>query len=187
MLINCDTKTIIYTPFKNYSTSLHEYFGDLDGWEEFVGIHPRIDGDCYDCDPNYNITYKHTNKPPSVYKSYKRILPLRNPYDRVMSMWAWTNMEFGGVSFESFFFRGAKYPAAFPAARIYPYDFIVRTENIKEDFEKAGIDIDMSKFPHSHESTYPITAHKYTEFEKSSIYWWHKEDFDAGNYEKNKF
>jgi hypothetical protein len=78
MLINCDTKTIIYTPFKNYSTSLHEYFGDLDGWEEFVGIHPRIDGDCYDCDPNYNITYKHTNKPPSAYPLSHSFLEVLN-------------------------------------------------------------------------------------------------------------
>ena len=183
MLINHKQKIIIYTPFKNYSTSMDHYFKDLDEWEQFFGIHPRIDGDCYDVDQNYSLSYKHGNIPPSSYISYKKILPLRNPYDRVLSMWRWVCEEFELMSFDNFFYKGAKYPAAFPVSRLYPHDFIVKTENLIQDLADHGIDIDEDKFPHFNASNLDI-KHTLTEVEKEIIYWWHKEDFEAGNYEK---
>lgn len=184
MLINHREKIVIYTPFKNYSTSLCEYFKRLDEWEEIHRPHPTILGDSYDIDRYYNLSYKHGNMPPSSCISYTKILPLRNPYERVLSSWKWccktANLK---CSFGKYLYDSAKYPALFPVSRFYPHDFVVRTESLKEDFEKCGINLDMNTFPHLNKHGSDV-GHKLTELEKEIIYWWHKEDFDVGSYDK---
>lgn len=184
MLINHKEKIVIYTPFKNYSTSLCKYFETLDEWEEIHKQHLTILGDSYDRGSGYNCTNKHGNMPPSICISYTKILPLRNPYERVLSAWKWACRNFDiELTFDKFFNYGAKYPTLFPVSRFYPHDLVVKTENIVEDFDKYGITIDESTFPHLNKHGSNLN-HELTEIEKEIIYWWHKEDFDVGDYEK---
>ena len=183
MLINHEEKVIIHLPFKNYSTSLRTYFLEFDEWELLNTLHPTVTRDSYDNDSRYYMSSAHGNIPPYNFIRYKKILPLRNPYDRVISVWKWICRSFGEVEFNKHFYKGAKYPTSFPVSRTYPHDFVVRTENLKEDFEKYGINLDMDTFPHLNKHGSEV-EHELTELEKEIIYWWHKEDFDAGNYEK---
>lgn len=181
MLINHETKKVILTPFKCWTTSTSDYFMNL-GWEGVQTLHPYISGDMRNVDKYYYMVGGHGNIVPHAYSNYKKILLIRNPYNRVVSMWKWICKKYKPMRFEDYFYNELKYPTCFPVTVNYPYDYLVKVESYFNDMEKLGIEIDKSKFPHLNVCTTP--HHELTEIEKEIIYWFHKSDFDAGNYDK---
>lgn len=181
MLINHDTKQIILTPFKNWTTSSIEYFHGK-GWKNIETLHPYISGDSRNSHKMYCRMGAHGNIPPHNYSRYERILLLRNPYKRVVSMWKFIYQGYYKTTFEEFFEKTLTSPICLPVMLTYPSDTVVRTEHFVEDFKKANINIDEEDFPHLNQCKTPM--HTLTEMEKEKIYWLHKTDFDAGNYEK---
>lgn len=99
-------------------------------------------------------------------------------------MWKWVNKHHDtSFKFEEYFYEGAKWPTCFPVTTNYPYDELVRVENLFKDFENLDIKIDESQFPCLN-STSDMENHALTSLQKEIIYWWWKKDFDAGNYKK---
>jgi hypothetical protein len=177
MLVNKRRKLIISTPFKNYSTTLENIFSEM-GWDKFYGAHPIITGDSTEC---RSFEHKHNNLVSDHFKDegYEVILPVRNPYNRVNSMWKHSKY-FHEINFDEWFFENSKCACCFPVTRLYQYDHLVKVENLVEDFESLDIKIDfLPQFNKSIE-----TGVEFTEIQKEQIYYLHYEDFKNGEYEK---
>lgn len=184
MLINHSEQTIIFTPFKNYSHSLIEYFTGF-GYDDLGTLHPNIQGDVRNNHMWYHRCGRHGNIVPNVYQRYRRIVPVRNPYNRNISAWRYHSRvvpEESRISFEEYLMRGGKGPSIFPVTRIYAADHIVRVENLVEDFALLGIEVNPNHFPHSNQSDSSKYQDVLTDKHKNIISWWHSEDFDAGGY-----
>lgn len=182
MLLNHDRKIVILTPFKCWSTSIIAYFLGEEGWEELHSLHPYVSGDFRNHLPTYSMIDKHGNIVPNKYSSYKKILIIRNPYERVVSMWKWAHKKFG-IDFKTYFYKGINWPTCFPVGMNYPYDELVRVENLFEDFMKFNIMIRAENFPHM--NSVNDLNHELTNLEKEIIFWFHKIDFDIGTYKKD--
>jgi hypothetical protein len=181
MLINHETRQIILTPFKCWTTSSADYFMNR-GWRGIKSQHPYISGDMRNSDPSYNIIGGHGNVVPHVYSKFDKILLIRNPYQRVLSMWRWICKKHGLMRFEDYFYNGCQWPTCFPVTLNYPHDHLVKVESYFDDMERLGIEINKNKFPHINACSTP--HHELTDTEKEIIYWFHYADFKAGNYEK---
>ncbi len=186
MLINYETKTVIVTPYKNFSTTLEEIFSSM-GWDKIHGSHPHIQGENVIDYAVKDLYHKHNNVVGERWTraGYKVILPLRNPYDRVRSMWKHVK----GLSdkgwrktkpFEDWFLEDSKCVCCLPVTRTYKYDHLVRVENLLEDFESLDIKIDF--VPHLNKSV--KRSEKFSDLQKEQIYYLHYEDFKNGEYEK---
>lgn len=181
MLLNHDRKLVILTPFKCWSTSIIAYFLSEGGWEEFHSLHPYISGDSRSHHPSYSQIGKHGNVVPHKYSSYKKLVIIRNPYERIVSMWKWVHKKHL-VDFESYFYQGMTWPACFPVGMNYPYDELVRVENLVQDFMKVDITIRIEDFPEL--NSVDDLNHELTTVEKEIIFWFHGIDFELGDYKK---
>ena len=50
--------------------------------------------------------------------------------------------------------------------------------------EKARLEDKLKTFPHANKSIIKKRKHNFTSYEQDLIYWYHREDFIAGNYSK---
>jgi len=180
MLMNHDRKLVILTPFKCWSTSVSTYF-TTNKWECLHNLHPYMSGDFRNHHEGYTLIGTHGNVVPNKYSSYKKILLIRNPYDRVVSMWKWVSKK-APRDFKTYFYDGASWPTCFPVTMNYPYDELVRVENLVEDFKKLDIKVDPKLFPKM--NNIDDLSHDLTDLEKEIIFWFHRIDFKAGNYKK---
>ena len=178
MLVNYEKKTIIVTPFKNFSTTLEKIFSDQN-WRKIYGSHPHISGENLGFPDLYD---KHNNVVSQIFldDGYEIILPIRNPYDRVASFWKHSQMVYGDIIFDKWFFEDSKYACCLPVTRTYKYHHLVRVENLTEDFESLDIKIDF--VPHLNKSV--KKSQEFTDIQKEQIYYLHYEDFKNGGYEK---
>ena len=85
MYLNHQSELLIWEPYKNYSSSINEFLHDLYGWVRIFGEQPFVHSDDV-------IVGAHTNTIPTVakIKDFRMFLPLRNPYDRVLSQWKYS-------------------------------------------------------------------------------------------------
>jgi hypothetical protein len=182
MLVNYKKKLIVLTPYKNFSTTLEDVLSRM-GWDKIHGSHPHIDGENINCNKNKDLYYKHNNivsERWTVDGNYKIILPIRNPYDRVKSMWKYTKSRYPHITFDKWFFEDSKCVCCLPVTRTYKYHHLVRVENLLEDFESLDIKIDF--VPHLNKSV--TNSQEFTDIQKEQIYYLHYEDFKNGNYPK---
>lgn len=192
MIFNRKKKILIWTPYASWSTSIMGYFNALeqftDGaclgsntdWQTFVSNSPTS---ClYNILPNrHGLGY-----PDIETTKYKKILILRNPYDRLLSMWKkhishemWKNDTLDDYLSEVFMFH----PYSYPACRTFKghYDDYVCVENIQTRFEQLGI-ADFTKKPLQHLNKSKPSDYKLTEKQKMIISHFHRSDFETGGY-----
>lgn len=220
MIYNKKLNTIIWLPYKNFSSSLVHYF-DAHEWNT---SHEPTDWELYlsnsiktshvpgwngvDCS-RHGITYpiidteeigncfeaSYGFKP---FHEYRRLLPIRNPYDRVLSMWKfhiesnryhkWGAPETLKWFMEEWFMF---HPLSLPVCRIFKthWQFLIKTEDIENELKKHEIYLPYKKFPKANksnllledlmdEATTEVWENKY----KPLIAHFHKVDFEAGNY-----
>jgi hypothetical protein len=182
MLINYEKKLIVLTPYKNYSTTIESVLSDM-GWDKIHGSHPHIEGENIDCKDLKDLYYKHNNVVSERWTTddkYKVILPVRNPYDRVKSMWKYAKKRNKEIPFSEWFFEKSKCVCCLPVTRTYKYDYLVKVENLIEDFESLDIKIDF--IPHLNKSV--KNSQEFTDIQKEQIFYLHYEDFKNGNYLK---
>jgi hypothetical protein len=123
----------------------------------------------------------HTNEIFDESEKYQFILPIRNPYTRVVSQWKYHCMTCGDIKFEEWFWKYSRITIMLPVARLYKYDRIIKTENITEELK--NLNLYYEAFPTVNKSRDDL-GHSLSEKEKELIYYLHYEDFIAGNYEK---
>jgi hypothetical protein len=139
------------------------------------------------------------NWKPRPFKSYRRLLPIRNPYDRILSMWKfhvdsnevhkWESEESLQWYMEEMFMF---HPLTLPVCRLFRHhwQWLLKTENLEAELRKHEIDIPNKIFPKANksrielddimdESDIKLWEKKY----KPMIAHFHKLDFEAGGYE----
>ena len=173
MLLNNSKELLIWTPYKNYSTSLHVNFRGPNGWVMVIGANTMMPG----------LLGPHTNQftGPTADRLI-RILPVRNPFNRVVSMWKFSQRfcdKENKLSFTNWFNKLGHKPMNGPVFSQYPHSKIVRCEHIVEDFKALGIDISNIPWENKSEDTRPVEL---TKTQKDCIRWFHREDFEAGRY-----
>lgn len=172
--------TVIWTPFKNYSTSLHRC---LVKRSDFIGVngkHP-YKFEKQGVEDFSNVVDKHTNACNMIWgmKNSRQILPIRNPYNRTISNYHYVKKKnLIPESYTMLDFLYSKAHLHFPVVELYQYTHLVHVENIVEEFKILGIDI--SDIEHHNKGDY--TEYKLSEKEKELIYFWHYTDFIAGGY-----
>jgi hypothetical protein len=185
MLYNKKKNTIIWLPHKICSTSLRGYFREDTTWEVYHSRHyvsPLYFPTHVD---HHGVTYPtETNFSPALggrtKDSYRRVLPLRNPYDRVVSMWKFHIALGFKENFEEWFAQIFMFhPSTLPATRIFAghYDETIITENIESELKR--LNLDHGEFPHLNKTQ---GTHELTSSQKQIISHFHKEDFLKGGY-----
>lgn len=173
MLINTSKQLLIWTPYKSYSTSFHHHFRGYNGWLGVVGAHtmmPHMHG-------------PHTNSyqgPTSV--DLVRILPLRNPFNRVRSMYKFSQRDQTPekkLTFTEWFETFGVLPLNGSAVSQYEHEEVIRVETLAEDLSKFGIDA--KDFPHENKSNEESKI-LLTDDQKTVIRYIHRKDFEKGNY-----
>lgn len=178
MLYNNRRSMIIWTPFKNYSTSIRFYFLEQmnSEWKEFIGYEPHTGLET----KRFGV---HANKAPSYYNHYKFILPIRNPYDRILSQWKFcSRCENTNFKFSEWFLKHGKYSYQLPVVKLYKYNTLLKVENIEEELKKINLHLGYP-LPKLNTSPNPLN-YELTQEDKDLIYFLHYEDFVAGGYEK---
>jgi len=178
-------KVIIYTPFKNFSSSLHAYYSGKPRYHSIVGPSP---------DYNFSLTTKvnrHTGfMPDDIDKEYTKYLPIRNPYDRVMSQYNWHLKTCGEISFNEWFMVHSKQPVCHPVTTIYPkFDKVLHVENLVNELRENNLLLKkpstQEEFPFPHKNpTENKRIINFTDEQKEAIYYFHYDDFLAGGYSK---
>lgn len=181
MLHNCKLKKVIWTPYKSYSTTLRSYFinsyqsewGELIGPSLYAGIEFKKNG-------GYTV---HTNAHPCYYEDdTEYILPIRNPYDRVLSAWKF-QYRIGNINnFRDWFWSSGKDLAIGPVTKYYRHNTLLKVENIEEELKKMNLHLGYP-LPKLNTSPNPLN-YELTQEDKDLIYFLHYEDFVAGGYEK---
>lgn len=182
MIVNDQTRVVIWQPFKNYSSSINSFFTSCDHKERFYFVKSR------QCTHNVDEFRDggHGHMLPEKYSSYKRYLPIRNPYDRTISQWKYYVKNDGKLNFDEWLKHAASQPIMYPVTRIYAYDYLIVVESIHEDLSRYGQDIGITRplcdFPHMNRSVSenPIL----TQSQKDFIYYFHYLDFLAGSYNR---
>jgi hypothetical protein len=195
MLYNPKLNTILWTPFKNFSTSLAEYFDVTEPrpsnpqvkplkkthWEFYMSNNPA--SSLYHIGATrHSVIYPLENR---GWSTFKRILVLRHPYDRVLSMWKFHagHPQWSGETFD-YYLRNIFmfHPYTYPACRTFRghYDEVIKVENINEELEKHGLLCD-KPFPHVNRSS--PNGYRLTKKDKLIIENFHHEDFNAGGYD----
>jgi len=219
MLYNKERNTIIWLPYKNYSSSLMEYFDahewrtshEPTEWQAYISNSIKVNhvpgfndigctrhGITYPvmCHPLNSHAYEWEPRP---FKSYRRLLPLRNPYDRVLSMWKFhvdSNREHEWEQGESLKWYMEEvfmfHPLTLPACRIFKHhwQWIIKTEEIEHELIRHEINIPNKIFPQANKSRILLeeimdkpTIKLWNEKYKPMVAHFHKSDFEAGNYE----
>jgi hypothetical protein len=144
--------------------------------------------------PDYNF---HTNAkvnrhtayvPQDLRNGFARYLPIRNPYDRVISQYHWHLKVCDHISFDEWLMVHSKQPICMPVTTIYEkYDHLLHTENMTDEMRKYGLLIvrnnEELEFPREN-----VTQNKQkidlTPIQKDYIYFLHYSDFVAGGYPK---
>ena len=191
MIVNRRTKFCIYTPFKNYSSSIIDFFNQWNCYTRFLGSNPH-----YSWEPTL-WTNPHSATVPEMVmqEGWKRYLPIRNPYDRVISQWKWhIQMENDAISFDEWLMLHSKQAVQMPVTIVYPqYTHLIKCENIIEEFlnnediyHGDGPDrFDVLKnFPHTNKSLIKKSI-ELTQRQQDIIYYYHYMDFIVGDYSKN--
>jgi hypothetical protein len=191
MIFNKEKRVLIWTPYASWSTSIMSYFNVLEPksmiqlgldttWEVFISNSPSS---ClYNVLPN-----RHGLGYPDVESTqYKKILILRNPYDRVLSMWKkhishgiWKEDSLDHFLGRVFMFH----PYSYPACRMFEehYDEVVCVEDLQDRFEELGIaDFNKKPFPHLNKSD--PSDYQLTKRQKNIISHFHYSDFVVGKY-----
>jgi hypothetical protein len=187
MLINEKLEMIVWQPFKNYSTSLakylvdHRVFGRGNQFKFVQGPVPYLDNDLKEFDRAPSLG--HTNWFPKVSTHYTKVLPIRNPYDRVISQWKHALKYDGGLSFDDFLFNNSKQIIQFPATKVYKYDKLIKVENIEQELKDLSLFNDKYNFPHENKSK-ESDNFQLEEKQKELIYYLHYNDFQTGGYDK---
>lgn len=167
MLVNDERKVVLYTPFKNYSTSLHEYFGVDRRWWNYGGPQPFGSG-----------MGAHTNAFDPRWESYDIWLPIRNPFARVVSMWGFNQSAGYQCSFDEFCRSRLNEPSLGPVTEIYRHTRTIHVERIESKLHSLGCGY--GKFPHKNRGT--LKRPKLTDEQIEQIVRVHESDFEAGRY-----
>jgi len=189
MLINRKRKFVIFMPFKNYSNSLLEFFSKWSCYTRYVGDSPH-----YSWEPPL-FTNAHTCSCPDLIMSnqWTRFLPLRNPYDRVISQWKWhMQMEKTETSFDDWLMTQSKQAVCMPVTKVYPHHTdILKCENIIEELMNNELFYfgpnrkkQIQSFPHANKSKMKKSFVELTQRQQEIIYYYHYEDFITGEYSK---
>lgn len=219
MIYNKELNTIIWLPYKNYSSSLMEYFdahewrtsheptewqaytsnsiktNHVPGFDDIGGTRHGITYPVM-CHPLNSHSYEWEPRP---FKAYRRLLPLRNPYDRVLSMWKFhvdSNREHQWGQSESLQWYMEEvfmfHPLTLPACRIFKnhWQWIIKTEDIENELIRHEINIPKKIFPMANASRIKLvdimdkpTIKLWEEKYKPLVAHFHKSDFEAGGYE----
>ena len=185
MLINKEKKIIVWQPFKNYSTSIANYLTSnrIFGKEKFIFVQgpvPYFHGDTKSFD--HLPSLGHTNWLPETATEYTRILPIRNPYSRVVSQWKEGLKYDSNLDFDHWFLVHSKQQIQFPVTKLYRYDKLIKVENIEQELRDLSLFNEEHEFPHSNKSD--DSDFELSERHKEIIYHMHYSDFDEGQYEK---
>lgn len=179
MLYNHDLQTIIWTPYKNYSTSIRCYLLDQlrSPWREFIGYEPCTGLEI----KQYGV---HTTNYPEYYDHFKFILPIRNPYDRVLSQYKFESKYFTTThyTFKEWFWKYGKDQYRLSATKLYRYNELLKVENIEQELKRLNLHLGypLPKMNVSQNNNECVL----TQEDKDLIYFLHYEDFIAGGYEK---
>lgn len=223
MIYNHKLNTIIWLPYKNYSSSLMDYFNAHE-WRNYF---EATDWTCHYSNsikmnlPGYDdigATRHGITYPPMIHaesnsfewqprdcKSYRRLLPLRNPYDRVLSMWKFHidyNKEQDLQEPDSLTYYMTEvfmfHPLTLPATRLFRhhYQWTMKMENIEEELVRHKLMLPDPKgfrnkpFPLVNKSRYTLeevmdddTRKLWEEKFKPMVAHFHIRDFEAGDYE----
>ena len=186
MLINHEKKILVWRPFKNYSSSLVAYLSRVSifGKEKFMSTHGPVPFLVNDSKNSESMpTLGHTNWLPEQASNYIKLLPIRNPYDRVVSQWMWGLKKGGSYSFDDWLLIHSKQLIQFPVTKIYKYDHLIHVEDMENELRKFELFKEDHKFPHINKSA-PIDDFQLTQKQKDMIYYLHYSDFVEGGYEK---
>lgn len=178
MLYNDKDKIALWTPYKNYSTSLRFYLLNkpYSEWKEYIGDEPCV---------NFNkrrFGY-HTNNYPTHFENYKFILPIRNPYNRVISQYKFQSRFFTKhKTFKEWFWPDGKELIGYPVAGLYRYTDLLKVENVEEELKRLNLYLGypIPKMNVSQNNNECVL----TQEDKDLIYFLHYEDFIAGGYDK---
>lgn len=167
MLVNYERRIVLFTPFKNCSSSLHDYFGRDRSWINVIGPQP-FDG----------LIGYHTNVLASWWRGWEVWLPIRNPYDRVRSMWKFCCSREGFVDFSQWV-ENRLHDAHFgPVTTLYPYTRLIQCERLSRELHDLGCDYgDMPRLNVSEIANPDMIAADYMAIEQV-----HAADFLAGGY-----
>ena len=201
MLASWKYNLVIYTPFKNASTSIETFFKRDKDFTTYYGEQV-----CYNTTPQKMRKHgKHTPMQFDFMDRYKNMpyqrgrtkmfLPIRHPYTRVKSMYYyWLTITTRPQDFDEWFLAKSKDPNHRPVTQYFPYTDLIRFEHLEEDLLKMVKDFNMDfqdgnyEIPHeqpprtfSHKNKPPIEL---TQFQKDAIYYFHYEDFVNGRYER---
>lgn len=186
MIYSHEHKIVIYTPFKNYSSSIRAYFAN--NRAKFFPISGMT--------PNYNhprgmkFSGHSSIVPSDISDTYTKYLPIRNPYDRVISQYWWTYNRYKKVDFEKWLYESSKQPVCMPVTLIYKdYDHLLRVEHLEEDMDKHNLLLvdpftkENIPLPHKNKTENKFEMDISPEHEEL-IYFLHYEDFQAGGYKR---
>lgn len=129
MLVNYERQVAIFTPFKNYSVSIHTYFEVDREWIMCIGPQP-FDG----------LIGPHANVVATWWKGWELWLPIRNPYDRVVSMWRYQCSIDGEMPWDEWMRDCFSLPHFGPVTTLYPYTRLIHCETIAETLRSLGCD-----------------------------------------------
>ena len=185
MLISKKKKIIVWQPFKNYSTSLLRYlanskiFGE-DRFSFVQGPVPYFDNDAKEF--HHLPSLGHTNWLPKSATEYTKILPIRNPYSRVISQWKEGLKYDADLSFDTWFLIHSKQLIQAPVTKLYQYDKLLKVEDIEQELRNLSLFNEDYAFPHNNKSEH--NDFELSEKHKEIIYHVHYSDFDEGGYDK---
>ena len=186
MLINNKKKILIWQPFKNYSTSLADYMTNyrIFGNGRFLfaqGPVPYLASDV--TEPDHEPGLGHTNWLPARCTNYLKLLPIRNPYDRVISQWKNALKDWGNIEFDEWLMTHSKQLIMSPVTKMYKYEKLIKVENIQDELQQLGLWSGEHEFPHNNKSDIQ-DGFKLNQSQKDIIYYFHYSDFVEGGYEK---
>lgn len=182
MIVNEKTEIIIWQPFKNYSTSINRFFAQHHSNFKIIKNLKLPDNITYS-DRKYS---SHGHELPTRYENYTKFLPVRNPYERVISQWKYYIKEGGDFNFDEWLLTCSTQPIMYPVTKIYKYDILIKVELLYEELRKyketLGIQRPLHEFPHLNKSD--IEDPILTQPQKDFIYYFHYSDFNEGGYSR---
>jgi hypothetical protein len=186
MLINNKKEILVWQPFKNYSTSIGKYLlnNKIFNENKFIFVQGPVPYLAKDVkEPDAEPGLGHTNWFPKRSTNYLKLLPIRDPYSRVVSQWKQALKNFKDIEFDEWLMIHSKQLIKFPVTKIYEYDELIRVEDIENELRKFHLFNEDYTFPHSNKSDIR-NDFQLTQKQKDMIYYLHYSDFIEGGYEK---
>lgn len=188
MIVNRKNKFVIFMPFKNYSNSLLAFFTKWSCYTRYVGDCPHFSWE------SPLFVNPHTATCPQLVmgEEWRRYLPIRNPYDRVISQWKWHIQTGEELEFNDWLMTHSKQAVSMPVTKVYPHHTdLLKCENIIDEiFNNQDLyfgpnrEKQIQLFPHSNKSKIKKPPVELTQRQQEIIYYYHYEDFVAGEYSK---